>query len=395
MSELERILLAYEEVSRNGRVAALASVVGVAGSTYRRIGAHMLITEDGEVTGAISGGCLERDIRRHSMWVMQSGESRHLVYDSTGDDDSEDTFALGCNGVVEVLVERLLPEDRHMGFLARCTRGPASGVVATVFANGPGAGVTVGSRLLWHTDNEPLTLGLEDVGQARTLAEEAESVFASGTSSARTLVSGGGRLAVCFEIVEPPPRLAIFGGGHDAVPLAALAKTLGMKVIVVDARPGHASRTRFPTADRLMGEEAQAAVDALALDGKFLAVVMNHNYRQDFAALRALLPTPIAYLGVLGPKRRTHRLLADLSASGNVPTETQLERLYSPVGLDLGAETPDEVALAIVAEMKAVLAGRRGGPSRERPGTLHERADPISGPARRVQRVLEIDTAAA
>src|SRR5258708_30690686 len=103
MNELESILLAYEEVSRNGRVAALASVVGVAGSTYRRIGAQMLITDDGEITGAISGGCLERDIRRHAMWVMQSGEPRHLVYDSTGDDDAEDTFALGCNGVVEVL----------------------------------------------------------------------------------------------------------------------------------------------------------------------------------------------------------------------------------------------------------------------------------------------------
>jgi xanthine/CO dehydrogenase XdhC/CoxF family maturation factor len=390
MSELESILLAYEKVSRAHRVAALASVVSVSGSTYRRIGAHMLITDDGEVTGAISGGCLERDVRRHAMWVMQSGKPTHLVYDSTGDDDgTEDAFALGCNGVVEVLVERLLPEDAYMAFLARCMLGPESGVVATVFASGPGAATTTGSRLLWCAGKTPLALGLEDAAQVHALAENARSVLASGTSSTRTLESGAGRLAVCFEIIEPPPRLAIFGGGHDAVPVAALAKAVGIRVIVVDPRPGHATRSRFPTVDGLMAAEPQAAVDALALDASSLAVVMNHNYRQDLAALRALLPTPVPYLGVLGPRRRTGRLLADLAASDCVATEKQLARLYSPVGLDLGAETPAEVALAIVAEMKAVLAGRRGGPSRERSGTLHDRADPRSDSAQRIERRLD------
>jgi xanthine dehydrogenase accessory factor len=381
VSELEKIVRAYEEVSRAGRVAALASVVNASGSTYRRIGAHMLVTEDGEATGAISGGCLERDVRRQAMWVLQSGQPKRIVYDSTGDDDdTEDTFALGCNGVVEVLVERLLPDDATMAFLAGCVRGRRSGVVATVLACEPDALTRIGSRLMWCEDTEPLTLGIEDAGQARVLADGARSVLASGISSTRTLDSGAGRVAVCFEIIEPPPRLAIFGGGYDAVPVAALAKAVGARVIVVDARPGHATRTRFPTADRLLVARPQAAVEALALDGNSLAVVMNHNYRQDLAALEALLPTPIPYLGVLGPKRRTGRLLADLAVRGIGATQAQLARLYSPVGLDLGAETPEEVALAIVAEMKAVLAGRRGGPARERPGSLHEHTDPMCDP---------------
>jgi len=212
------------------------------------------------------------------------------------------------------------------------------------------------------------------------LADGARSVLASGISSTRTLDSGAGRMAVCFEIIEPPPRLAIFGGGYDAAPVAALAKAVGARVIVVDARPGHATRIRFPTADQLLVARPQAAVEALALDGNSLAVVMNHNYHQDLAALEALLPTPIPYLGVLGPKRRTGRLLADLAVRGIGATQAQLARLYSPVGLDLGAETPQEVALAIVAEMKAVLAGRRGSPARERPGSLHEHTDPMSDP---------------
>jgi len=397
MSELESILRAYERASRAGRVAALASVVGVRGSTYRRIGAHMLITEDGEVTGAISGGCLERDVRRHAMWVMQSGSPKRLVYDSTGDDDdAEDTFSLGCNGVVEVLVERLLPTDSYMAFLAAWMRASESAVVMTVLASGPGAGIGTGDRLVWCPGKEPITLGgIGDVEQVRALALSAQSVFASGISSMRTFDMGAGPLAVCFEVIEPSPRLAIFGGGRDAVPVAEMAKALGTKVIVVDPRPGQATRTRFPAADRLIAEEPQVAVDLLALDGNSLAVVMNHNYRQDLAALGALLPTSIRYLGVLGPKRRTARMLADLAARGVVATDTQLARLYSPVGLDIGAETPGEVALAIVAEMKAVLADRRGSSSRERRGPLHERTDPMRDSPRLMAQRLEFSRAAA
>jgi xanthine dehydrogenase accessory factor len=383
MNELGSILRAYERASQAGRAAALASVVSARGSTYRRIGAHVLVSEDGEVTGAISGGCLERDVRRHATWVLQSGEPKHVIYDSTGDDeDVEDPFALGCNGVVEVWVERLLPNDVTMMFVAGCLRDRQSGVVATVFASGPGAATPTGSRLLWCPGEVPRALGFEDAQQAQVLSHGARSVLASGISSTRTLDAGARRLAVCFEIVKPPLQLAIFGGGYDAVPVAALAKTVGATVVVVDPRPGYATRTRFPSADRLIVASAQAAVDALGLDGNSLAVVMNHNYRQDLAALQALLPTPIRYLGVLGPKRRTGRLLADLAARGVAATNAQLARVYSPVGLDLGAETPEEVALAIVAEMKAVLADRSGGPSRERAASLHQHTEPISGPER-------------
>jgi xanthine dehydrogenase accessory factor len=378
MSELESILRAYEAASQAGRTCALASVVGARGSTYRRIGAHMLVTEEGDVTGAISGGCLERDVRRHAMWVLQSGEAKHLVYDSTGDDeDAEDPFALGCNGVVEVWVERLRPDDATMAFVAACVAERRSGIVATVFASGLGAATSAGGRLLWRPGGEPVALRC-DGALARALLADARSVLASGVSSTRTLNTGAGLVTVCFEIFQPLPRLAIFGGGYDAVPVVALARAVGARVVVVDARPGYATRTRFPAADGLIVADPQAAVEALGLDGNSLAVVMNHNYRLDLAALEALLPTAIPYLGVLGPKRRTERLLADLAATGLTATKTQLARLYSPVGLDLGAETPEEVALAIVAEMKAVLAGRRAGAARERSGSLHTHADPTT-----------------
>jgi xanthine dehydrogenase accessory factor len=383
MSELGSILRAYERARLASRAVALASVVSARGSTYRRIGAHMLVSEDGEVTGAISGGCLERDVRRCATWVLQTGEPRHLVYDSTGDDEEvEDPFALGCNGVVEVWVERLLPDDATMAFVAGCLGDRHSGVVATVFASGPDAAIPTGSRLLWCPGQVPRALGFGDTQQVQVLAQRARSVLTSGISSAQILDGGARQVSVCFEIVKPSLQLAIFGGGYDAVPVAALAGMVGATVIVVDPRPGYATRTRFASADRLVVAPPQAAVDALGLDGNSLAVVMNHNYRQDLAALEALLPTPIRYLGVLGPKRRTGRLLADLAVHGVAATQAQLARVYNPVGLDLGAETPEEIALAIVAEMKAVLADRRGLPSRERAGSLHQRTEPISDRAR-------------
>jgi xanthine dehydrogenase accessory factor len=338
----------------------------------------MLVTEDGEVTGAVSGGCLERDICRHAVWVMQSGQAKRLLYDSTDDDDMEGSLALGCNGVVEILVERLLPDDPYMAFLAGCSRRSESAVVATIFASAAETIHRIGSRLLWSHSTAPLALGVEKAGLAQVLAEEARKVHASGKSATQTFDGNLGRVAVCFEIIKPPPRLVIFGGGHDAIPLVASAKALGTKVIVVDPRPGHATRARFPNADRLIVAEPQDALDTLHLDGNSMAVVMNHNYQHDLAALQALLPSTIAYLGILGPKRRTERLLADLAASGTVATDTPLDRLYGPVGLDLGAETPEEVALAIVAEVKAVLAGRSGGPSRERSGSLHGGASPTT-----------------
>jgi xanthine/CO dehydrogenase XdhC/CoxF family maturation factor len=378
MSELESILRAYQAASQAGQLCALASVVGASGSTYRRIGAHMLVGEDGDVTGAISGGCLERDVRRHAMWVLQSGEAKRLVYDSTVDDeDAEDPFALGCNGVVQVWIERLAPQDPTMAFAAACVSERRSGIVATILSNAPGAATPMGARLLWRPDTGAQTLGFEDAELTRKLIMGARAVLGSAASSTRLLATGAGPVTVCFEIIEPPPRLAIFGGGYDAVPVVALARAVGAKVVVVDARAGYVSRTRFPTADGLIVAPPQAAVEALGLDGNSLAVVMNHNYRQDLAALQALLPTPIPYLGVLGPKRRSEQMLTDLAAKGVTATHAQLSRLYSPVGLDLGAETPEEVALAIVAEIKAVLAGRRGGAARERSGSLHEHADPM------------------
>jgi xanthine dehydrogenase accessory factor len=394
MRELDRIVDAYGRLSRAGRTGALVSVVRVSGSTYRRIGAHMLISEDGEVTGAISGGCLERDIRRHASWVMQSGEPKSLVYDSTRDDDGDDGFAVGCRGVVEVLVERLPPDDAYMSFLADCLRRGESGVVATVFSSRRTAGARTVSRLLWRPGTVPFRLNIDDEGLAVSLAAGARSILASGKGATRLRNDGTEGVAVCFEVVKPAPQLVIFGGGLDAIPLATFARALGTKVIVVDPRPGHATRSRFANADRLIVAEPQAAVDALGIDQNSSAVVMHHNYRHDLAALRALLFQPIPYLGVLGPKHRTLQLLADLAASGSVVAKTQMVRLYGPVGLDLGAETAEEVALAIVAEMKAVLAGRGGGPARERAGPLHERTQPMPNSAHEVEPKNEISNTA-
>jgi xanthine/CO dehydrogenase XdhC/CoxF family maturation factor len=181
---------------------------------------------------------------------------------------------------------------------------------------------------------------------------------------------------VFLELLRPPIPLVIFGGGPDAVPLVRLAGELGWHVTVVDGRPASASRAWFPRADAVIFCHPEQVGEQVRLDGDTVAVVMTHNYLTDLRLLELLLPSPVRYLGLLGPKSRSERLLLDLSQAGIRTTEAQRRRLYAPVGLDLGAETSEEIALAILAEIKAVLAGRAGGPLRDRQVPIHECAQP-------------------
>jgi len=176
---------------------------------------------------------------------------------------------------------------------------------------------------------------------------------------------------VFVEVIEPPVPLLVFGSGPDAVPLVRLARELGWHVTVADERPAAASGGRFPGADATLTCAPEAVPERAGLDARTVAVLMTHNYLQDLRLLEVLLPLPVRYLGILGPKRRTERMLGDLRKQGLEPSEDWLGRLHSPAGLDIGADTPEGIALAIVAEINAVLAGRTGGPLRERDGPIY------------------------
>jgi xanthine/CO dehydrogenase XdhC/CoxF family maturation factor/CTP:molybdopterin cytidylyltransferase MocA len=372
MKELQSIIDAYGEVEKEGERAALATVVKATGSTYRRAGARMLITADGQMVGSVSGGCLERDVREQARGVLQSNEPRVISYDSMSDHDIVWGSGLGCNGIVEVLIEPLSHngERGHMTFLADCLRRRQTAVLATVFAVEGRTKAKVGNRLM-VSEQSPARSEIGDSDLAAAILGDSQEALESGRSRARTYEMTAGHAEVFIEVIQPPLPLVIFGAGHDAVPLVHLAKELGWHVTLVDPRPGYATRMRFPSADALIVCPPEEVLARVEIDRRTVAAIMTHNYLHDLELLRTLLPTPLRYIGILGPKRRTRRLLDDIQENGLALREERNNRLYGPIGLDIGADTPEEIALAVVAEITAVLAGRSGG-VRNREGPLHQ-----------------------
>lgn len=322
-AETSCIITRIGELYAAGTPAALATVVSVRGSAYRRPGAKLLVCADGSTIGNVSGGCLELDVREVAQRVMQTGKPELRKYCSAeGDEVAAWDLGVGCDGEVEVLIQPVKDTWAiESEFLAR---------------NLP---FTI------RTVIKPLSLSRTVVGTTTPSVESEEHVFA--------------------DFLEPPPTLVLFGAGDDAVPLARLAQEIGFRVAVVDRRPGLLSEARFPAPIRRFDSGRSQLPDALAIDENALTVVMTHNYADDRDYLAALLPTSIAYIGVLGPRQRTDRMLATLGIENE-------ERVFGPVGLDIGAEGAEQVAVAILAELLAVKAGRDGGSLRERSQPIHD-----------------------
>jgi xanthine/CO dehydrogenase XdhC/CoxF family maturation factor len=379
MKELQSIIHAYRECEQNGMQAALATVVKVTGSAYRRPGARMLVTADGRTVGSVSGGCLERDAVNQARRVLQWHVPRVVTYDSMSDGDGVWEFKLGCNGIVDVLIEPLSCTEGAgcLRFLAHCLAHRQTAVVATIIAVEGRTKVQVGNRLLL-SDQRPEIHDIMDDECAEALVSDSRCALASCTSRTNVYDMAACRVEAFIEVIQPSVALVIFGAGHDAIPLIRFAKELGWHVTLVDPRPGYATRTRFLLADELIVCRPEEALARIKIDKRTVAAVMTHSVLHDAEALRALLPLPLRYIGLLGPKGRNRRLLNDAQENGLVVSDPGLARMYGPIGLDIGAETPEEIALAVVAEINAVLTGRVGGLSRNRRGSLHEPNEAMS-----------------
>ena len=373
VKELQSIIDASRVMEQRGTQAALATVVHVTGSAYRRPGARMLIAADGQTVGSVSGGCLERDVLNQARRVLQRNKPRVVTYDSMSDDDVVWEFNLGCNGIVDILIEPL-PHNEPRGllpFLADCLDRRHIGVVATVFGVEGPMKAAIGNRLML-SGRQPAIHDIGDEALADAILGDARRACASGTPQVQLYEMSAGRAEVFIEVIQPPVPLVIFGAGHDAVPLVRFAKELGWHVTVVDPRPGYATRQRFPFADTLIVCRPGEVHEHIEIERGTVAVVMTHHYLHDADLLRMLLPSPLRYLGLLGSKRRTERLLHEAREAGVLLSTSNLNLVYGPIGLDIGADTPEEIALAVVAEIQAVLTGRLGGMLRIREGPLHE-----------------------
>lgn len=363
MTQLEQILELWARARAAGEGAVLATVVKTQGSSYRLPGARLLITANGQRAGSISGGCLEDDLVKKAWWLTENGPMVRR-YDTTPDGEIGPSFGLGCNGIIHVLLQRLDPSARSVLELlreVRDNRGPAA--VAHVLQPRE----LVGEAIFVDTHGQVVSR-IPDWKGAVWLQQQAR--LSLNENRSRIVVDQGG-FESFYEVLAPPIQLLVFGAGDDAVPVVEMAKYFGWRVSVLDGRAHYARRERFPSADEVMVRPAGRSGMHSVIDPWTAAVLMTHSYSQDLEIIRELSAMPLSYLGILGPRKRTTQLLAE---SGISPA-TIGSALHGPMGLDIGADGPEQVALAIVAEIQAAFNGRQGGFLRERVGSIHSEDD--------------------
>lgn len=395
MRELREILAEWER--RKLEPLALATVVRTRGSAYRRPGARMLIAGDGTTVGSVSGGCLETEVAERARAVRAGDEPALLTFDTTDPSDILFGTGTGCRGVVDLLIERVPPHGEDplasgetgtksdtfepasgaasplnvLRFASDRLRERKHGVVATVVIAPPGSGARPGDHLFLTEGSRDAESEISDPLLAEAMTAAAREQLAGGASRLASLASAAGPVAVFLDRIEPPPSLIVFGAGYDAVPVVRLAEELGYEVILVDHRAAFATPERFPQAEAIHIGRPAEVWERLPIAPESSVVILTHNYALDRELLERLLPSPVSYIGLLGPALRKEQILEELWQEGLVLTEGALARLHAPIGLDLGADTPETVALAILAEMQAVRAGHTGGPLRERQGPIH------------------------
>lgn len=303
---------------------ALATLLRVEGSSYRRPGSRLLTDGEQVLRGSLSGGCLEGEVLARAKEVLADGAPRLLRYDLRGDADLVWGSGSGCEGQLDILVERLDPAAPPPWFLWM-------------------------EAALHHRRTLRLATSLAD-GFPRRQVPKDESPEPGET----------------LEVIPPPLSLWILGAADDSRPLVRLARELGWQVGLLDHRPAFARSERFPEAHRVISGPPARRIPELGLDARSAVVLMTHNYLKDFEALRALGASEAGYLGLMGSRARSAKLIAELAEEG-----IRLgDRLHSPVGLDLGAEDPETIALAVLAEIQASFQGRPGGPLREAPSRV-------------------------
>lgn len=364
MKEISDILKAYSEAKAAEKKMALATVVKVEGSSYRQPGARMLVTEDGLLTGAISGGCLEGDALRKALLAIQQQQNKLITYNTNNEDDLEIGLQLGCNGIVHILFEYINEEIKSnpIRLLQELQKERQPAVILTLFSLEKFA-VQIGT-ILFYRNEESLLFQNQD---ALAFVAEAKEILNNKTTIVKKIKEN----EALIEYINPPVSLIVAGAGNDIQPLAKMAYLLGWEVTIGDGRAAYATAKRFPKAKKVSVTKPKEFVENSVIDAQTYFVLMTHNYKYDLEMLKQLLAHNCKYIGILGPKTKLNRMFDDLANEGIHLTEEQLESIYGPIGLDIGAETAEEIALAVIAEIKAVMSVKNGASLKHKVGKIH------------------------
>lgn len=374
MKEIREIINAYNKARKNEKRLALATLVHLNGSSYRRPGARMIVDEEGQLTGAISGGCLEGDALRKAVFCIHTQIPKLVVYDTSDEEDATIGIQLGCSGIIQVLFEPIDENDplNPIELLKKAIHKRQNTVLVTLYTSQIKKSDTVGTSML-----------LEDSGEfhnnssfqlvPETLMQDIKDTLTVKKSSFKSYQHNDNTFNAFLSFISPPISLVIVGAGNDAIPLQSIAETLGWEVTIVDGRHTYAKIERFSSACQIIVSKPEKVLQQIPIDEKTVFVLMTHNYNYDYAILKALLGKNIPYIGALGPKKKLDNMIADLKAENIFLNERQKNILYGPVGLELGAETPAEIALSITAEIMSVMNNKKGASLRNLVTEIHPR----------------------
>lgn len=374
MKELQDIIKKHDTANEYNLKSALVTVVHLDGSSYRRPGARMLVNEDGIITGAISGGCLEGDAQKKALFTISEQKNVLFTYDTSKEDDSEMGIHLGCEGLIQVLFEKIDAEkvDNPIELLRKALSVRQKAVVVTLFDLDNKENEQLGTCVLLQEDgsisgNIPLSQFENSILNDLTeVMKNEESVF-------KNYKSGQESVTAFFEFIHPPVSLVVLGAGNDAIPLMKFADVLGWDFRIIDRRDTHANKERFPLASQTLVANPDVALNYISYDKRTFFVLVTHSYKCDYYFLKSLCAADVPYVGILGPKKKLNRMLGELIDSGVALNEAKISTIFSPTGLDIGAETPEEIALSIIAEIQAVLKGKKGGMLTLKEEVIHSR----------------------
>lgn len=374
MKELQDIIKKHQNANEKNLKSALVTVVHLDGSSYRRPGARMLVNEDGKITGAISGGCLEGDAQKKALFTISEQKNILFTYDTSKEDDSEMGIHLGCEGLIQVLFEKIdsKKEDNPIELLRKALLVRQKAVLVTLFDLDTIQNEQFGTCLLLQEDgtisgNIPLKQFENSIlKDLKKVMENEESVFKKYKSDQESVTA-------FFEFIHPPVSLVVLGAGNDALPLMKFADVLGWDFRIIDRRDTHANKDRFPLASEILIANPDVALNYLSYDKRTFFVLVTHSYKCDYYFLKSLCAADVPYVGILGPKKKLNRMLGELKEGGVPLSQAKISTIFSPTGLDIGAETPEEIALSIIAEIQTVLKGKKGGMLTLKEEVIHSR----------------------
>lgn len=363
MKEIKAIINAYNSIDFTITKAALATVARVEGSSYRRAGARMLVLDNGTYMGGISGGCLEGDALRRAQKAIVQDKPSIITYDTTQDDGAQIGVGLGCNGIIDVLFTPLNKNNKNnpVELLSTLTEIRTPKVIVTITGSKENI---LGKNFIYEND-EQFSKAFAMPGLLAPVLEDLHHCIEKQSSA--TINYNEVELKLFIEVLLPVTHLVLYGGNYDIYPMSKCAAELGWNVSVV-MNVQKASKPLYEIGVKLINNKG---AEKPAIDGYTAVVLMAHDYKTDLSNLQQMLSTKTKYIGMLGPRKRSQKMFDAMMSEGNAVSNENMQRIYSPAGLDIGAATPEEIALSICAEIRSVFAARNGSSLRLREGTIY------------------------